>query len=73
MTIECSSCTEKIEYAIRDVVVMAKKYENVLYLNIGDPNKYDFTTPQHMIDAVSVAMTKNFNGYAPSEGILEAR
>jgi alanine-synthesizing transaminase len=65
--------TNNIEYAIRDVVVIAKKYENVLYLNIGDPNKFDFTTPQHMIDAVSIAMGKNYNGYAPAEGILEAR
>ncbi|WP_455391563.1 aminotransferase class I/II-fold pyridoxal phosphate-dependent enzyme [[Eubacterium] cellulosolvens] len=73
MAIECAGCTDTIEYAIRDVVVMAKKYDNVLYLNIGDPNKFDFTTPQHMIDAVTSAMTKNYNGYAPSEGILEAR
>jgi alanine-synthesizing transaminase len=73
MAIEYASRTENIEYAIRDVVVMAQKYDNVLYLNIGDPNKFDSRTPQHMIDAASVAMTKNFNGYAPAEGILEAR
>jgi len=73
MVIEYASRTENIEYAIRDVVVMAQKYENVLYLNIGDPNKFDSSTPQHMIDAASAAMTKNFNGYAPAEGILEAR
>lgn len=73
MAIEYASRTENIEYAIRDVVVMAQKYDNVLYLNIGDPNKFDSSTPQHMIDAASAAMTKNFNGYAPAEGILEAR
>lgn len=73
MTIEHACCTDNIEYAIRDLVVSAKKYENVLYLNIGDPNIYDFQTPDHMIDAVATAMKKNYNGYAPSEGILEAR
>jgi len=73
MTIEHAYCTEKIEYAIRDVVVIAQKFENVLYLNIGDPNKFDSRTPQHMIDSVYDAMNKNYNGYAPSEGITEAR
>lgn len=71
--IQHACCTDNIQYAIRDVVVMAQKYENVLYLNIGDPNKYDFQTPHHMIDAVGIAMKNNYNGYAPSEGILEAR
>jgi alanine-synthesizing transaminase len=73
MTICHAARTDNIEYAIRDLVVLAKKYENVLYLNIGDPNKYDFRTPQHMIDAVTESMNKNYNGYAPAEGILEAR
>jgi alanine-synthesizing transaminase len=73
MTVCHAARTDNIEYAIRDLVVLAKKYENVLYLNIGDPNKYDFRTPQHMIDAVTEGMNKNYNGYAPAEGILEAR
>jgi alanine-synthesizing transaminase len=73
MAIKYASRTENIEYAIRDLVVLARKYENVLYLNIGDPNKFDFKTPQHMVDAVYDAMNKNYNGYAPAEGILEAR
>jgi alanine-synthesizing transaminase len=73
MTICHAARTDNIEYAIRDLVVLAQKYENVLYLNIGDPNKYDFRTPQHMIDAVTEGMNKNYNGYAPAEGILEAR
>lgn len=73
MTIEHASRTNNIEYAIRDIVVLARKYDDVLYLNIGDPNKFDFKTPQHMIDAVIVAMEKNYNGYAPAEGIQEAR
>jgi alanine-synthesizing transaminase len=73
MTIEHSTRTANIEYAIRDLVVIAQKYEGVLYLNIGDPNKFDSRTPQHMIDAASEAMNQNFNGYAPAEGIMEGR
>ncbi len=73
MTIKYAARTENIEYAIRDIVVMAQKYENVLYLNIGDPNKFDFHTPQHMLAAAAAAMEKNLNGYAPAEGVLEAR
>ena len=41
-----SHATEKIRYAIREVTVLARKLESegrrVLYLNIGDPNVYDF-------------------------------
>jgi alanine-synthesizing transaminase len=73
ISIEHASRTDNIEYAIRDLVVLAQKYDNVLYLNIGDPNKFDSKTPQHMIDAAAEAMNKNFNGYAPAEGILEGR
>ena len=73
MSIPYASRTENIEYAIRDLVVLAQKYEDVLYLNIGDPNKFDFHTPSHMIDSAADAMNKNLNGYAPAEGILEAR
>ena len=73
MTINYSTRTENIEYAIRDLVVIAQKFENVLYLNIGDPNIFDSRTPQHMIEAAYEAMNKNYNGYAPAEGILEGR
>ncbi|MEW6295057.1 MAG: aminotransferase class I/II-fold pyridoxal phosphate-dependent enzyme [Candidatus Diapherotrites archaeon] len=65
--------TKKIRYAIRDLVVLARKFPDVIYLNIGDPNIYDFRTPEHLIQAVSNAMHENKNGYAPSEGIPEAR
>ena len=67
--------SQGISYAIREVVVPAKKLEKkgvkILHLNIGDPNKYDFDTPQHMKDALYEAAEKNFNGYAPSEGYPE--
>jgi aspartate/methionine/tyrosine aminotransferase len=61
-----------ISYAIREVVIPARKLEQkgikVLHLNIGDPNKYDFDTPQHMKDALYEASKEGYNGYAPSEG-----
>ena len=68
--------TKKITYAIRDVVVEAQKLEKqgkkVIYLNIGDPLKYDFSTPQHMINAIEQSWKKS-SGYADSMGLLEAR
>jgi len=68
--------TEEVTYAIRDIVVLAaevaKSGKEMLYLNIGDPNVYDHTTPRHVIDAAYKAMLENRNGYAPSSGIPEA-
>jgi len=70
--IEASKRAQGVSYAIRDVVVPAKKLEEkgkkVLHLNIGDPNKYDFDTPEHMKQALYQAAKEGFNGYAPSEG-----
>ena len=64
-------------YAIRNIVVEAKKVEasgrKVRYLNIGDPITFGFKTPPHMIEAVQRAMRDGLNGYAPSVGILPAR
>ncbi|HLL84061.1 MAG TPA: aminotransferase class I/II-fold pyridoxal phosphate-dependent enzyme [Longimicrobium sp.] len=68
---------ENVKYAIRNVVAEAARLEaqgrRVLYLNIGDPLKFDFVTPPHLIDAVHKAMRDGFNGYAPSAGIPSAR
>jgi len=68
--------TKNIKYAIRDIVVLAKEVEKsgkeMLYLNIGDPNIYDFVTPEQVIDDTVKAMRDNQNGYAPSNGIEEA-
>lgn len=74
---EASNRTKNVEYAIREVVVPARKLEKkgikVLHLNIGDPNKYDFDTPQHMKDALYAATKEGHNGYSPSEGYSELR
>ncbi|MGA1820394.1 MAG: aminotransferase class I/II-fold pyridoxal phosphate-dependent enzyme [Thermoplasmatota archaeon] len=64
-----------IEYAIRDVIIPATELErqghNILKINIGDPNKYDFDTPGFIKDSVKEAMELGLNGYAPSSGIPE--
>ena len=69
--------TAKVAYAIRDIVVLAEKVarqgREMLYLNIGDPNLFDFRTPAHIIEATYRALRDNQNGYAPSSGIPEAR
>jgi alanine-synthesizing transaminase len=69
--------TRSIEYAIRDVLTYAKKIEKqgkeILYLNIGDPCKYDFDTPAHIKKALMKAVEEGNNSYAPSEGLPELR
>ena len=66
-----------VEYAIRDITLHARQYEKagkkIIYLNIGDPVKYDFPTPDHIKKALLDAVSSNFNYYADSEGILELR
>ncbi|MCB1059470.1 MAG: aminotransferase class I/II-fold pyridoxal phosphate-dependent enzyme [Calditrichaeota bacterium] len=68
--------TANVTYAVRDVVVLAQQVaatgREMLYLNIGDPNLFDFATPDHVVDATAKAMRDNRNGYAPSSGIPDA-
>ncbi len=68
---------KNVRYAIRNVVAEASHLEaqgrRILFLNIGDPLKFDFRTPPHLIEAVHQAMREGHNGYAPSAGILAAR
>ena len=68
--------TENITYAVRDIVVLAnevaKTGKEMLYLNIGDPNQFDWEPPKHLIEATYEAMKKNLNGYSPSSGIKQA-
>ena len=52
-----------MEYAIRDIAAYARKYrasgKEIIYLNIGDPVKFDFKTPDHikkaMVESVMVS------------------
>lgn len=75
--IKASKRSQSVSYAIRDVILPAKELEkkgiDVLHLNIGDPNAYDFDTPQHIKDALYKATNDGYNGYAPSEGYPELR
>ena len=68
--------TENIEYAVRDIVLVAqeakKKGKQLLFLNIGDPIQYDFRTPMSLVEATYQAMCENFTGYSASEGVDEA-
>ena len=67
---------ENVRYAIRDLALVAdevaKQGHKVLHLNVGDPNIFDFRTPDHMIEAVYKAMRDGKNGYATSLGIKDA-
>jgi alanine-synthesizing transaminase len=68
--------TNDIKYAVRDIVVIAnevaKSGKEMLYLNIGDPNLFDWQTPRILIEETYKAMLNNYNGYAPSSGIKPA-
>ncbi|MBK8945579.1 MAG: aminotransferase class I/II-fold pyridoxal phosphate-dependent enzyme [Ignavibacteriae bacterium] len=68
--------TNNITYAVRDILLVAnevaKTGKEMLYLNIGDPNIYDFEPPRHMIEDTYKAMLANYNGYSPSSGIKPA-
>ena len=72
-----SKRTETIEYAIRDIIGFAKNLEKkgkkILYLNIGDPVKYDFDTPQFIKQALCDAVNAGANWYAASEGQQELK
>jgi alanine-synthesizing transaminase len=65
-----------VKYAVRDILLVAEQAKqagrDLLYLNIGDPNKFDFATPPHVVEAICKALRENCNWYSPSEGIPEA-
>jgi alanine-synthesizing transaminase len=75
-TIRPAVRTRNITYAVRDIVVLAnevaKTGKEMLYLNIGDPNLFDFAPPRHIVEATYRAMLNNYNGYSPSSGIKPA-
>jgi len=78
MKLDITPRAANLQYAIRDIVVAAKKYqkrtgEKPLYLNIGDPIKYDWRTPQYMVDAMCQAAKDGWHGYSPSEGEEQLR
>ncbi|MHA1444770.1 MAG: aminotransferase class I/II-fold pyridoxal phosphate-dependent enzyme [Candidatus Hodarchaeales archaeon] len=75
---EISANVKKIKYAIRDIIISAKEVEKtgkkLYYFNIGDPNKYDFDTPQFLKEALIEAVTiDKANYYSDSAGDLGLR
>lgn len=66
-----------IKYAIRELVPLAKQLEargeKIIYLNIGDPLKYDFDTPKHVKEALYKAVIEKHNYYSLSQGDPELR
>ena len=66
-----------VEYAIRDIVLAARKVEQkgmqVDYLNIGDPVQFGFQPPDNVKQAFIDAISRGDNFYASSEGLLELR
>ncbi len=66
-----------MDYAIREVVVpaaVAAKAGKKLYnLNIGDPNKWDFETPEYFKETLREAVDNTDNGYGDSQGNLNLR
>src|SRR3954467_1879606 len=75
--IGASRRTANFTYAIRQIVRAAEERERrgkpVVYLNIGDPQAFGFLPPNHIVEAVESEMRDGFTGYAPSEGLREAR
>src|SRR5436189_5923106 len=75
--IAAASRLENVRYAIRDLAVLAdgltRQGHRILPLNIGDPINFDFQTPSHLIETVYKAMKDGRNGYAPSQGLKDAR
>jgi len=67
----------EVEYAIREVAALAAKLTKsgmkIIPLNIGDPVKFDFKTPQHIKEALIKAVLEDHNMYGPSEGLPELR
>lgn len=72
-----ASRTQNYKYAIRNIVVEAKKIEaqgkTVTYLNIGDPVLYGFQPPPELVEAHVKALRDGFSSYSPSAGVAIAR
>ena len=76
-TLKVSKKVMGVEYAIRDVVLAARKVEQsgmkVDYLNIGDPVQFGFQPPENVKQALINSINKGENYYSTSEGLLELR
>ncbi|HEY6757236.1 MAG TPA: aminotransferase class I/II-fold pyridoxal phosphate-dependent enzyme [Nitrososphaera sp.] len=77
LRLKVSDRTHGVEYAIRDIITHARKYQasgkEIIYLNIGDPVRFDFKTPEHIKRALIDAVMRDENYYTDSEGLPELR
>jgi len=75
--IKASSRSMGMNYAIREVTVPAQaaaaKGMKLLNLNIGDPNKWDFETPEYFKSTLRNAVDCIDNGYGDSQGNKDLR
>jgi len=69
--IKASERCKNLKSPIRDVVYLAKEVQKtgkkIYFFNIGDPNKFDFDTPEHMKEALKKSV-ESHNYYSESEG-----
>ncbi len=76
-TLKISKKVAGVEYAIRDIVLAARKVEEkgmkVDYLNIGDPVQFGFQPPDNVKEAMINAIRNGENFYSSSEGLKELR
>ena len=76
-TLKISKKVAGVEYAIRDIVLAARKVQQkgmqVDYLNIGDPVQFGFQPPNNVKKALIDAINNGENYYSSSEGLLQLR
>lgn len=78
MAIHIADRMEHVSYEIRDIVARARRVQEqgkkVHWFNIGDPNQFGFSPPQHVTDAIKKALDDpKYSAYCPSEGDAELR
>ncbi len=77
MKLKQTERVQTLEYAIRDVSAEARKLvaqgKELIWLNIGDPNKFDFATPPNIVEAFIKAASTNKSFYSESQGIVPLR
>jgi len=72
-----SKRNREIKYAIGDVTLKANKLKEqgkkILYLNTGDPIKYDFDVLEELKIGLCKAIENGYNFYGQSEGEVDVR
>lgn len=75
--VKASNRSMGMDYAIREITVpaeaAARKGMKLYNLNIGDPNKWDFETPEYFKATLREAVDNIDNGYGDSQGNLDLR